>query len=428
MQQPAPPPPSHMPPLPPKLSTPPLNANKPAQSDMFLNMIQGPAVTVIVGASPSAPQYTLPVALLSIHSIYFRDEIARLDSLHAPTAINKKRKLSPYTEITPLGNTEASKAVSETTRSTQQTDPVIRLPDIDPLIFGLFLKYIYQGSYPASVDAKPSPTQPHHPPPLPTPPPPPSTATAIKRRYQAYDTIMHTSPSKKPAPHTAHAGLQIPSQPPPQDPSASTHPCPLHTALQRDPIPPSIHAWLLAQRLGAIGFMNHALTRIYGGVGTYFALTPWLLDYVWANTSVSTSTTDTNAFTSSSSSSSSPSFPYSGVVPTPSPSPLRTLLLHILTTHWSSPVTHIVAKAPALNAAWSALFDAHADLRREFIFGLRGGAKVLSVQGYFVGAGVKAGAGVEKMGMKGGGQKEGVVGVKREEGVEGDAVGETTRV
>jgi hypothetical protein len=133
----------------------------------------------------------------------------------------------------------------------------------------------------------------------------------------------------------------------------------LATLSATDFIPPSIHAYLLAHRLRSPSFMNHTLARIYAGIGVYYPLSPTLMNFVWVQTKGLALG--------------------SGVVP------LRRLLLDVLIAHWPSQQFHIIARN--VPAAWTMLFEAHQDLRQEFIMGLQGGVKVRAAQGYFVGMG-----------------------------------------
>mgnify|MGYP001940441958 CR=1 FL=1 len=94
---------------------------------------------MIVGSPPKL--YNLPIALLCVHSIYFRNEIVRLNATRTENMANKKRKLSSDSE-------------SVLQEDTSDEEMSIKLPDVDPTIFGLFLKFIYQGRYPPNVDAK----------------------------------------------------------------------------------------------------------------------------------------------------------------------------------------------------------------------------------------------------------------------------------
>jgi hypothetical protein len=214
------------------------------------------------------------------------------------------------------------------------------MKDTDPLIFGLFLKFIYTGGYPESADA------------------------------QAYAIV-------------AADGQQ-----------------------GSGGIPPSVRAWLLAQRLRSTSFMNHAIAHVYHGIGRHFALTPEMVDYVWIRTAVPVAVTRDKVDEST------PPIPIkvdntdvATPPPTPTkvddvdvpvadnsltvlfPSPLRALVLSVLTTYWTGPSPQLIAHHP--QAAWNTVFDAHPDLRRGFIFGLQGSRKMLAVQGYFAKQGAK---------------------------------------
>jgi hypothetical protein len=105
---------------------------------------------VTVGQHPSSRSYTLPIALLSVHSIYFRDHIARINAteLKDHTA-SKKRKLASFNDD---GNAEENEVVvkEEDNKHTEkdamkenkeEEEKIIRLPTVDPAIFGLFLKF-----------------------------------------------------------------------------------------------------------------------------------------------------------------------------------------------------------------------------------------------------------------------------------------------
>lgn len=71
------------------------------------------------------------------------------------------------------------------------------------------------------------------------------------------------------------------------------------------------------------------------------------------------------------------------MAPASSHNPLRKLFLDALVQHWSSQHANIINKSAGLQRAWDQLFESHPDLRREFIFGLQGGVRVLRVQGYY---------------------------------------------
>ncbi|KAF2793971.1 hypothetical protein K505DRAFT_361536 [Melanomma pulvis-pyrius CBS 109.77] len=207
------------------------------QLDMFLEMIQGPAIQVVIGTtttdfSPSV--YWLPKAILNVHSAFFRQQI-------------------------PIAN-----------------DNHIIIPDTTPGIFGLFLKFIYQGSYPTRKD------------------------------NDAY-----------------YAG---------------------------DKIPPSARAWILGDKLGAKSFMNHAIVHVYQSLGKIFFITPELIEWCMENTTAT--------------------------------SQLRQLLVDTLIVHWSKN-TKVVAKSDVLNEYWNRIFDVYTDLRKEFIFGLKGELRLGNMHSYF---------------------------------------------
>ncbi|XPS73542.1 hypothetical protein M3J09_005687 [Ascochyta lentis] len=219
---------------------------------------------------------------------------------------------------------------------------VIRLPEVDPAVFGLFLKYVYMGFYPATVDAQAG--SPH------------SIPHTSKPTH--YDSPYTPAKAAMPPPATINSRQALPGSHPRPSPTPNpNNPQIFTTASIQDGsphslIPPSIHAYLLSVRLSAPGFLNQALNHIYYGIGKYFALTPDLVDYICTRMA-STST-------------------------------LRKLILDVLVVHWPSSSTHIVAKYPALNKRWNEVFDAHKDLRHGFTMGLQGSVKVLPVQAYFV--------------------------------------------
>jgi hypothetical protein len=175
---------------------------------------------------------------------------------------------------------------------------------------------------------------------------------------------------------------------------------------QGSSIPPSIRAWLLAQRLRSTSFMNHAITHVYHGIGRHFALTPEMVDYVWLRTAVSAVVTKDKGDGSTPlqldkvdsidvatppptptkvGDTEAPAVVISSVVL--SPSPLRALVLSVLTTYWAAPSAQLIARHP--QGTWNTVFDVHPDLRRDFIFGLQGARKMLAVQGYFATQGGK---------------------------------------
>ncbi|KAI4927782.1 hypothetical protein J4E85_006294 [Alternaria conjuncta] len=371
------------------------------QKHTYSDMIQGSSVTVIVGQYPSSRTYTLPVALLCVHSIYFRDQITRIHAtvLKDHTA-SKKRKLSTSKDDVVVIKEEDGELAKEedTEENTRNEEKVIRLPDVDPAIFGLFLKFIYKDSYPSNVDSRTLP----------------NNANLYPRTASANRTVpipaTTVAPQQPPTQMPSHFQPTYPLTPA-QTPTRTTMPPPPipHNITSPQPIPPSIHAWLLAQRLGALSFMNHTIQHIYSGIGRHFALTPTLIDHVWRETTPSSSPTSTIL----------------------TPSPLRNLLLHTLTSYWSQPgpqqnpnaiilrslsVSHGQGHfSTGLKDAWDRLFNEHEDLRNEFIHGLQAGPGQLGVVGAYF-----ATSATVVVGPGGVGRSEAVKGKEKEagEGVE----------
>jgi hypothetical protein len=278
---------------------------------------------------------------------------------------SRKRKFSPsVTEGKEVTTEDVKDEDMETKQGAEKKRPVMKFDGIDPNVFGLFLRFIYAGGYNAQVDARPVTAAPMtrrpdaiYPSPYPagtrsapasitTAPGPSNNSNTIVPPHKTFaDFTNKIAPNKNYiSPETALAVLN-PSPP-----------------VQDLPIPPSIHAYLLAQRLQSITFMNHTLIRIYSAIGVHFTLSPSLIDFVWANTNTSPGTVRSAC------------------------APLRKLLLDILIMHWPTHHTHIITRND--DDAWNAVFDAHQDLRRGFILGLQGGTKVMPVQGYFVQAGM----------------------------------------
>lgn len=207
-----------------------------------------------------------------------------------------------------------------------------------------------------------------------------------------------------------------------------------------------MQAWLLAQRLGAAAFMNRAVSHMYGGVGKHFPIFPDLLDFVWCATAVDpivkdeqvkkeakevkedvesdehdvsppppyTSLAETSSFStvpegaellsasfpsaSPETASPAPSIVNTKLTPPPSPSynhispnmppihpsPLRKLLMDVMVVYWPTIAVHMVSRQPHQQSAWNALFDKHADLRRDFLWGLQGGVKMSAGGAYYL--------------------------------------------
>lgn len=267
---------------------------------------------------------------------------------------SKKRKLSPDGGV-------------EVIKDEEKIEESLRLDGVDPAIFGIFLKYMY--AHPSPQGAKVHT----------------STVTGTSR-----PAPLNGSQSSSVVSNDAN----LPTQPGPNVPSLPPVPVLLQ---QPESVPSPINGWLLAQQLGAVGFMNQTIANIYYSVGRSFTLTPNLIDYVWAHTTPILRTPESDSkpnpagfvspplskmpLTSSRSAVTQETLPR--FCPILNPSPLRRLLIDLLIIFWSSQTTRIVARSPNYQQAWNVLFDKRPDLRRNFIFGLQGPAKVMPVQGYF---------------------------------------------
>ncbi|KAG9192697.1 hypothetical protein G6011_11431 [Alternaria panax] len=331
----------------------------------------------------------------------------------------KKRKLSPSNNDEEVEQTDVKEAREKNEKPTKRKSAnndminevrVIRLTDVDPPIFGLFLKFIYRDSYPSNVDARGSMAQYHH-----------RSLTAVPRTT----TPTPTTAARPPFPNGNGPGQT--TSPSSHMPTLMPPPPPLQGMNYIDSIPPSIHAWLLAQRQGALAFMIHAITNIHAGIGVYFALIPSLMDYVWRATSSSSNLS-----------------PPTTVTTVLSPSPLRKLLLDVLVTHWShhnpknpnAIVLRSMSVSPnfstPLKIAWNRLFDKHTDLRNEFIHGLQGHVQMMAADAYFATPTPTAQSGMIRGGVAGsefgkdhvrsGGQVEKEVVVKEEKKDETDGL------
>lgn len=320
---------------------------------------------------------------------------------------------------------------SQNTRAPVYKVRIIEFSDVDPVIFGLFLRFIYTGFYPSTVDARPPQMHTHTPSPTPTTtnstspyvssapqtaPLPPYAQPALPpcqpvpfhlaSRQEKTQQLFHILTAPKGSQDVAPAPAPVIAPPvaPTAAPSLDTF------------IPPSIHAYLLAHRLASPAFMNNTITHLYHAIGRDFALTPYLVDWVWKRTGVeeymyancprsrvevqrgegevgaAVTTGDSTRMTPPMTStlprphsSSAPLSSPTGHVATPPFHPfsaLRKLLLDILIQHWPSQASHIIARNQG--DAWNRVFDAHVELRREMMMGLQGGVKVLGVEGYFV--------------------------------------------
>lgn len=314
---------------------------------MYVNTyrIDGQVVIVVVGSDTNALIYHLPIKLLCSQSHFFRSGILHYETVQARLDSNKKRKFSvdDEQEVTEIKKEDDEGDIERTQmHESKAQEMTMRLADVDPVTFGLFLRFIYTGFYPATVDALPEAIRSG-----------PCTAKSTQH-------LLPRTPARVAVPPPDSNSLK---QPPPaaKIPPPTTSPPETHspsTPSKPRPIPPSIHAYLLSIRLGAPSFMNQALNHIYYGIGKFFALTPSLIDYIWSHTS--------------------PTDKFLG------PSPLRRLILDVLIVHWASSTTHIITKHPALAFLWNDVLDKHRELRHVLTVGLQGSKRVLGVQAYFV--------------------------------------------
>lgn len=305
-------------------------------------------MSVSVGSDSNVAIYKLSVALLCYHSQLIQQELSRYQTKRTELYSNKKRKHSHEDETT-IGQikVEESDRPAEPLSSNDSpydiSEPMVKLPDVDPYIFGLFLKYVFTGYYAATVDARPgkAPSYPHM-----------TKSTQSEKSY---------SPARASMPPPASIASQPASttMPLPDVPlfASNTSAFSLQQSSLHFPIPPSVHAYLLSVQLGAPGFLNQAINHIYYGIGKHFFLSPSLVHYIWSNT-----------------------LPH----PFCSSAPLRKLVLDVMAVHWSSTSTKIIAKQPTLHKLWNEVLDIHRDLRHEFTTGLQGARKVLPVQEYLV--------------------------------------------
>ncbi|KAJ4305091.1 hypothetical protein N0V90_000621 [Kalmusia sp. IMI 367209] len=212
------------------------------ETSVFPNMLQGLAVRVIVGTKTSTFEplsYILPQRLLSIHSLYFKAEIVKLNVHHATSRLS-----SPSTDNAPpeklaesLGrDTAPTPSPNPGVPAEVSSIPTIHLPDIDPDTFGLFITFIYQGYY--------------------------------KPRFNA--NIFTITPQNA----FFHVSIE----------SAKALFQKLHAtdtyAAKNLPIPSPLLAHALGTFLAAPAFTNYSMTQIYNHLGAHFSLTPVLVSWV----------------------------------------------------------------------------------------------------------------------------------------------------
>ncbi|KAH4816657.1 hypothetical protein HBH61_052300 [Parastagonospora nodorum] len=312
----------------------------PSQELVFRNLIRGPALTLQI----SSEEYILPIALLCHHSTFLRKEIRQM--IEMGMGPGKKRPLEEPDEVKVEKKKKKRKPESEEEGGAKIEDEKKRKLESTS-------EKEEEGGHVnpnSNSNPNPKPVLDKSSGPLILSLPPTFVSPDIFSLFLSYIYKSGYSPSVDalPASYTANTSNNHVATT-----TVST------TLSTTDFIPPSIHAYLLAHRLIGPSFMNHTLARIYAGIGVYYPLSPTLMNFVWVQTKGLALG--------------------SGVVP------LRRLLLHVLIAHWPSQQFHIIARNDP--AAWTMLFEAHQDLRQEFIMGLQGGVKVQAAQGYFVGLG-----------------------------------------
>ncbi|KAH4917212.1 hypothetical protein HBH74_137180 [Parastagonospora nodorum] len=305
----------------------------PSQELVFRNLIRGPALTLQI----SSEEYILPIALLCHHSTFLRKEIRQM--IEMGMGPGKKRPLEEPDEVKVEKKKKRKPEPEDEGGANIEDDKKRKLESTSE-----------KGEEGGHVNLDSNPAFDKSSGPLILSLPPTFVSPDIFSLFLSYIYKSAYSPSVDalPASYTANSsGNHLTTT------TVSA------TLSATDFIPPSIHAYLLAHRLIGPSFMNHTLARIYAGIGVYYPLSPTLMNFVWVQTKGLALG--------------------SGVVP------LRRLLLHVLIAHWPSQQFHIIVRNDP--AAWTMLFEAHQDLRQEFIMGLQGGVKVQAAQGYFVGLG-----------------------------------------
>ncbi|KAF2111665.1 hypothetical protein BDV96DRAFT_174834 [Lophiotrema nucula] len=119
---------------------------------------------------------------------------------------------------------------------------------------------------------------------------------------------------------------------------------------------PSIKAYTMGDKLGAKSFMDQVMLHVYHDLGKLFSITPKLMEWTQVNS--------------------------------PPTSKLRELFVDALIMHWGKN-NNVVRHGKETEEEWSILFDQHQDLRKEFIFGLKGDVRVKRYEEYCVGIGAE---------------------------------------
>ncbi|KAF2644590.1 hypothetical protein P280DRAFT_465892 [Massarina eburnea CBS 473.64] len=167
--------------------------------------------------------FYLPQALISHDSHYFREEIAKATNGSSGDAFTSRFP----TEASPIKETSTTLAPTSYT-TPYSTTPIIRLHNVDPVVFGLYLRFLYQGSYSAKV----------------------FTST-----FGSGSTNSKSTTNGAPNPVT-----------------------------QGDMIPVHFRAWVFGSSIRSTNFQNHAIDHIYRSSGLKFSLTPSIVAWVWSHT------------------------------------------------------------------------------------------------------------------------------------------------
>ncbi|OAL49467.1 hypothetical protein IQ07DRAFT_644626 [Pyrenochaeta sp. DS3sAY3a] len=381
-----------------KLAAPMANTVISASLPNIFDVLHGPAVTVIIGSGPDEKSYVLPEALLRKYSLALKFKMMEMRaSLSGSTNVNTspsalmKRKLNADDDAGI--NDGTATADSNSLPALEQIPahyPKIPLSDVEDYIFGLFLRFIYQGAYALEFDDPQHWSDPmaqnstSHNLAIPGSPPPQGLARVSGHGHgmPTHGRIQTTSNS-----NTGNASgadennRRFPSTPINHAPinagdvnfrayrisghyralfSHSIPPDFHHRRpldLEPKDVPPSIRAWILGHRLRAAEFMNHAMEHVFHTMGVDYVLTPALVQYVWLNASID----------------------YCGMI-TPG---MLEFVLDVMITNWGLQ-NKVLATSPAMDIEWESLLDFHKELRFHFILGLKDGRVVKPLINYNV--------------------------------------------
>ncbi|USP73802.1 uncharacterized protein yc1106_01076 [Curvularia clavata] len=363
--------------------------------DMFVKMLEGFALRLDVGSNEDLRTFILPCSLLAQHSSHEE----------GPTE-NKARTKGADVVIKVESDTDGNEIRDEKERLRAH----ILLPDADPVVFGLFLHFIYQNAYPNNVDAvMPSVLRQqysYHPPASNSVPQVPhqhpsvglsgrtesakhphislgtssttnlpGTSTTAQHGSEASTSAFNHKAADKPTlPPLAPRPPSIPST----FPSLTPNPTPpppsnrqfVNTIGWLSTLPTSVHAHFLGYRLGACSFINYTLNRIHSAIGTSFSLTPGLISTIWYRTQL---------------------------VPE---APLRRLILDYLVMYWSHSEPHKRALYIYPDErGWEMVFDSCKDVRDYLIRGMQNGVRVGSAEAYYITKQMMADSNWEKIGV-----------------------------